>query len=87
MGWFQIEKSGKIPPLLLMEKIPNNHRLDGAKTMEWDKLPSSTGAGFQPSTASLPFLAALHNLGPKRDSHDGSWKPRMHDARFGTHPL
>ena len=39
-----------------MEEIPNNHRGCIKLCKSWDKLPTSTGAGLQPSTAVPAFL-------------------------------
>ena len=42
--------------LLLMAEIPDNHLTCMKPCKSWDKLPTSTGAGFQPSTVSHFFF-------------------------------
>ena len=52
-GWFKISRL----VLLLMEEIPNNHLGCIEPCKQWDNLPTSTGAGFCPSTV------CLHDIG------------------------
>ncbi len=57
VGWmlFFLLKPSNI--ILLMEVIPKNHLGCTKPCKEWDKLPTSTGAGFQPT--SLPLCSCL----------------------------
>ena len=60
------------PVILLMAEIPNNHLGCMKPYKQWDKLPTSTGAGFQPST--VGFLRG------------GWWFPLIFDLRFPKLP-
>ena len=75
-GWNHQLAKCLVSLVLLMEEIPNNHLGCVKPCKWWDKLPTSTGAGFFPSTVAFSFTMPRtpYLLGK-------SWSPVLHHFR------